>query len=69
VEVFDSGPGPAPDVAARLFEPFVTGKPEGVGLGLAVVRQVVEAHGGTVSWSREPEGTRFRVLLPVEPKA
>src|SRR5262249_56123791 len=50
VSISDSGPGPAPDLAARLFEPFVTGKPEGVGLGLAVARQVVEAHGGAIGW-------------------
>ena len=40
LEVSDSGPGPPPEVAERLFEPFVTGKPEGVGLGLAVARQL-----------------------------
>jgi signal transduction histidine kinase len=64
VEIRDSGPGPPPDVAARLFEPFVTGKREGVGLGLAVARQVVEAHGGTIRWTREAAGTCFRIELP-----
>lgn len=66
VEVIDSGAGPAPEVAARLFEPFVTGKPEGVGLGLAVARQVAEAHGGALGWRRAAEGTCFRVELPLE---
>jgi signal transduction histidine kinase len=65
VEIADSGPGPAPEVAHRLFEPFVTGKPEGVGLGLAVARQVAEAHGGSIRWFRRPEGTCFRVELPL----
>jgi len=65
VEVRDSGPGPNPDVAARLFEPFVTGKREGVGLGLAVARQVVEAHGGSIRWTREKDCTCFRIELPV----
>jgi signal transduction histidine kinase len=65
LEVVDSGPGPPPHVVERLFEPFVTGKPEGVGLGLAVARQVAEAHGGTIRWFRKPEGTCFRIELPL----
>lgn len=64
VEIRDSGPGPAPTVAARLFEPFVTGKREGVGLGLAVARQVAEAHGGTIAWRRDAGATCFRIELP-----
>jgi signal transduction histidine kinase len=64
VEVRDSGPGPSPEVAARLFEPFVTGKRDGVGLGLAVARQVVEAHGGTIRWTRIDNCTCFRIELP-----
>ncbi len=64
IEITDSGPGPSEDVAARLFEPFVTGKPEGVGLGLAVARQIAAAHGGTVEWSRVDGTTCFRVVLP-----
>jgi signal transduction histidine kinase len=66
VEVADSGPGPAPEVAERLFEPFVTGKKDGVGLGLAVARQVVEAHGGRITWRREAGRTCFRIELPRE---
>jgi signal transduction histidine kinase len=67
IEVLDSGPGPAAEVAPRLFEPFVTGKPDGVGLGLAVARQVAEAHGGSLSWRRRDEQTCFAVELPLEP--
>jgi signal transduction histidine kinase len=66
LEVSDSGPGPPPDVAAKLFEPFVTSKPEGVGLGLAVARQVAEAHGGRITWRREADHTCFRIELPAE---
>lgn len=65
IEIGDSGPGPPPEIAARLFEPFVTGKPEGIGLGLAVSRQAAEAHGGTISWRREKDKTFFRVELPL----
>jgi signal transduction histidine kinase len=69
VEVIDSGPGPPPEVAARLFEPFVTGKREGVGLGLAVARQVAEAHGGTIDWRRDDGRTCFRIELPMSGSA
>ena len=65
VEVRDSGPGPAPTVSDRLFEPFVTGKREGIGLGLAVARRVAEAHGGTLTWTRDGERTCFRMELPL----
>lgn len=64
LEVWDSGPGPAADIADRLFEPFVTGKREGVGLGLAVARQVAEAHGGQLTWKREAGRTCFVLSLP-----
>jgi signal transduction histidine kinase len=64
VEVADTGPGPSPEVAARLFEPFVTGKPEGIGLGLAVAKHAAEAHGGRLDWRREAGRTVFRVELP-----
>jgi signal transduction histidine kinase len=65
IEVTDSGPGPPPEVAERLFEPFVTSKRDGVGLGLAVARQVAEAHGGRIAWLRKTDRTCFQIELPL----
>jgi signal transduction histidine kinase len=64
IQVRDSGPGPAPDIAPRLFEPFVTNKSEGVGLGLAVARQIAEAHGGGLAWQSGVRPTCFVIDLP-----
>ena len=65
--VSDTGPGPPPELADTLFEPFTTGKPEGVGLGLNVVGRAVESHGGTVTWSRVEGRTVFQSDLPARP--
>lgn len=64
VEIRDNGPGPPAEIAERLFEPFATAKPEGIGLGLAVAKRATEAHGGTLDWRREGNETVFRVRLP-----
>ena len=64
--VDDSGPGIDPAIRNRIFEPLVTTRPGGIGLGLSLVRRVVERHGGKVSASRSPlGGARFTVQLPV----
>jgi len=60
VEVIDSGSGPPPEIAERLFEPFVTGRDQGIGLGLAVAKQAADAHGGTITWERRGAATVFR---------
>lgn len=65
IVITDSGAGPTEAVAGSLFEPFVTDKSEGAGLGLAVARDVVAAHGGSIDWKREQGLTRFRVGLPM----
>jgi signal transduction histidine kinase len=66
VDVIDDGPGFPENVLAKAGEPFVTTRPDGSGLGLAVVYQVVRAHGGDVEIGAvEPHGARVRLLLPV----
>jgi signal transduction histidine kinase len=65
VEVEDTGPGVDPSIARRLFEPLITTKHHGTGLGLALVKRIVERHGGTVSYARaDGGGARFTVRLP-----
>jgi two-component system, NtrC family, sensor histidine kinase PilS len=64
LKVSDDGPGIAPEVRDRMFEPFMTTKPGGTGLGLSVVHRAIEAHRGVVLVDTGPTGTRFTVLLP-----
>jgi signal transduction histidine kinase len=63
IEVIDSGDGPPVDIAERVFEPFVTGKAQGIGLGLAVAKHAAEAHGGRLTWERRGNKTVFRIEL------
>jgi C4-dicarboxylate-specific signal transduction histidine kinase len=65
--VRDSGPGLDPTSEARLFEAFYTTKPEGMGMGLAICRSIVEEHGGRL-WAsaNEPRGAVFQLTLPAE---
>lgn len=64
LRVADRGPGVAPDILPRIFEPFVTGRPGGTGLGLAIVQRAVQAHRGVILCdTRAGEGTTFTILL------
>jgi two-component system OmpR family sensor kinase len=66
VKVRDHGPGVSPQVQARLFEPFATGKSQGTGLGLAVSRRLIERHRGTLQLlPSEGKGAIFEVRLPL----
>jgi signal transduction histidine kinase len=65
IRVVDNGPGPPASVEEALFEPFVTSKPDGMGLGLFVARQIAEAHGGCLRWERRAAETCFCFRFPL----
>jgi two-component system, LuxR family, sensor kinase FixL len=65
IAVIDTGPGIAPEISERLFQPFVTSKSQGMGVGLSICRSIVEGHGGRLWAESNPEGgTIFRFTLP-----
>jgi two-component system sensor kinase FixL len=65
VEVSDSGPGIADDIAANLFQPFTTSKPGGMGIGLSISRHIIRAHGGDLTATRNAAGgATFVFTLP-----
>jgi two-component system, NtrC family, sensor histidine kinase HydH len=66
VQVQDDGPGLSPEIQKRLFEPFVSTKETGLGLGLSICQRLVEAHGGAINGANAPEGgALFAFTLPV----
>jgi two-component system sensor histidine kinase HydH len=68
IRVADNGPGVPVELADRLFDPFVSNKPTGIGLGLSICKRIVEAHGGTMNAENSPGGGAvFSVHLPLTP--
>jgi len=65
VKISDSGPGIPEKLKDRIFQPFVTSKANGQGLGLALIAKIVEDHGGLIEMSSEPGKTVFSILLPI----
>ncbi len=68
IEIIDDGPGILPEIAADIFEPFVSGRENGTGLGLALVSKIISDHEGWIQVDTVPGRTVFRVSLPVAPK-
>lgn len=64
LSVSDHGVGPPETIRDHLFDPFVTGRPEGAGLGLSIVREIAEAHNGVADFQRRDGATVFRVVIP-----
>ena len=65
VAVRDLGPGLSPESLERLFDPFYTTKPSGMGMGLSICRSIIEAHGGRVwAGANAPKGAVFQFTLP-----
>jgi signal transduction histidine kinase len=63
----DSGPGVAPEIIGRVFDPFITTKTGGLGMGLAISRRIIDAHDGKIEVTNlTPRGARFTIRLPVE---
>lgn len=70
IEVRDTGPGVPQEIADSVFESFVTGKTNGLGLGLAISRTIVKSHGGQLSWTPNPNGgASFTVSLPASKRS
>ena len=68
IEIIDDGPGIKPEIAANIFEPFVSGRENGTGLGLALVSKIISDHEGWISVDSAPGRTVFRVSLPMAPR-
>ena len=65
ISVIDNGPGVSQEILPYLFEPFITSKNTGTGLGLALVAKIINAHGGVIECESDHHGTAFRILMPL----
>ena len=68
VEIIDDGPGLPPEIAQDVFDPFISSRANGTGLGLALVSKIISDHDGWISVDSVPGRTVFRISLPVAPK-
>ena len=68
IEISDDGPGLPPEIADAVFDPFVSGRENGTGLGLALTAKIISDHGGWIAVSSVPGRTVFRISLPLAPK-
>lgn len=68
IEIIDDGPGIPPAIAGEIFEPFVSGRENGTGLGLALTAKIISDHDGWIGVSSVPGLTVFRISLPMAPK-
>ena len=68
VEIIDDGPGLPPDIEGDVFEPFISGRENGTGLGLALVSKIISEHDGWITVDSVPGKTVFRISLPIAPK-
>jgi two-component system nitrogen regulation sensor histidine kinase GlnL len=69
IEIIDDGPGLPPEIAGDVFDPFVSGRENGTGLGLALVSKIISEHDGWISVDSVPGRTVFRISLPQVPRA
>ena len=69
IDIIDHGAGIAPAIKDVLFEPFISDKAEGSGLGLALVASVIADHNGVITVESQPGLTHFQILLPMLPEA
>ncbi|MEM6323848.1 MAG: ATP-binding protein, partial [Pseudomonadota bacterium] len=66
--IIDDGPGIPPEITNEIFDPFISGRENGTGLGLALVSKIVSDHGGWIAVESAPGRTMFRISLPMAPK-